>query len=134
MKYLAVLLAVCAIGVGAGAGSPAALSTGTRLRIESFGGRSLPVDVYSGPAGLWLETARADSVEASLRTATPVTLFVADSVQWLRVVVVGTGAVKLFFDDTLAQGSRGPIWGRDVRLRRVDGRFQPTTQIIPLHP
>jgi hypothetical protein len=133
MKSLTVLLVVCALGVAAGSGTTAATSRGTRLRIESFSDRQLPVEIVSAPAGLWLDSASADSVTGSLRTVTPVALFIADSVQSLRVVVIGNGSVKLFFD-TLAVSRKGPIWGRDVRLRRVDGRFQPTTQIIPLNP
>lgn len=126
MKTFALLLAIATAGLGP--------RTETRLRIESFSPRAVQVDVSSGPAGLSLDSAHVDSVTATLRVLTPATVIVADSVEWLRVVVVGTGAVKLLFDDAAAQPGRRPLWGRDVRLRRVNGRFQPTTQIIPLHP
>jgi hypothetical protein len=136
MKILAVILAASSVALGSSTEDSAPPQPAT-LRIDSFHGSSLAVDVFSRPAGLRLFSAPEDSARSVLRVQTPATLLVGDSVEWLRIAVIGevVGAVRFSFDaDTARRSHQPPFWGRDVALRRVDGKFMAITQIIPLYP
>jgi hypothetical protein len=124
-------LPILAFAVVASASLPSSPSSiSSTLRIEAIGPPRLQVALTSTPAGLFLDSARADDVQHKLVVVTPRAVFVADSVRTLRVVVQGMAAVRLQFNSLPTHLQPAvPIWGRDVTLvRQPDGRFDPVVR------
>jgi len=110
-------------------------ATTSTLRIESMSPRRLQVEIASTPPGLSTDSVSTREAQPKVVIVTPAWVTVADSVRMLHVVVLGTGAVRLFFDSaSTTPGPRAPIWGRDITLvRQADGHFQPVprTHLLP---
>jgi hypothetical protein len=92
------------------------------------------VRVSSKPAGIWVDSVALPEPAQQLVVRTPATLHVADSVRTLHVVVVGAGAVRLYFgEQPSAREQRRAAWGRDITLERgEDGHFRPMWKVHPL--
>src|SRR6266536_1775099 len=78
--------------------SPRAKPVSLALRIESLSRQSLRAQVSSTPPGLWLDSASSRLTQAELVLATPSVVMVADSVRTVRVLVLGSGAVRLYLE------------------------------------
>ena len=103
------------------------------MRVEALSPRlPLQVVIISVPAGLQLDSAETRQAQGAVIVQTPALLAVADSVRTLRVMVQGTGVIRLLFDSSVAPRQTAPIWGRDITLdRNAEGRFQPVPRAHP---
>ena len=118
---------------------------GVSLTIESMtAGRVDSVEVVAQPArarGLRDPRQPDGAWKRTFVRATPVRLVVADSVEEVRVRVIGGARVRgwsavmvHFGPAAMPQDRRGLPWGRDLTFRRVDGRWVPQSRVHPAEP
>src|SRR5262245_21374477 len=98
VQILSALAAIVARGDAVHLSVP---SLSRKVRIEALSPRPpLQVTIISVPAGLFLDSAVTGQAQGAVIVWTPALLTVADSVRTLHVIVLGTGAVRLFFDSS----------------------------------
>lgn len=118
------------IGLAAGA-APRPGQNALTLRVESMSSRPVTFTVWTNTRG------RADSARVvdSVTKTTPASMPLDSATREIRVLTRANAAVRVrVLDDSREIQRPSNAWGRDLRLTRVDDRYQVVFDVRLIQP